>query len=81
LSDGYDAGAVGEPLVVVEHVDQMQSDGGASTPVADHPQTPLKPTAFRPMNSHPITSSSDEDSALPPPDLTRRGIHIPTRTR
>ena len=81
-----DAGAVGEPLV--EDVDQMQSDAGASTHIGEQPQTPHKmteppqsPINFRPLTSHPVNSSSDEDAAQPPPDLTRRGIHIPTRTR
>lgn len=42
------------------------------------PHTPRKPTDLHPLKSHPITPSSDEDAAS---DFTRRGIHIPSRTR
>jgi hypothetical protein len=35
----------------------------------------------RPLSSHPIQKSPDEEAAPPPPDFTRRGIHIPLRTR
>lgn len=81
IDDGIgDGGAVGEPLV--QDVEQMQSHHDAS--INEPPQTPppIKAIDFQPLKSHPVASSpSEEDSAPPPPDFTRRGIHIPTRTR
>ena len=45
------------------------------------PHTPIKsiPKPL-PLGSHPVVSS-DEEISPAPPDFTRRGIHIPTRTR
>lgn len=75
-----DSSAVGEPLV--EDVDQVHSDHDASIyEPLQTPSAPIASTNFQPLRSHPIASSSDEDPAPPPPDFTRRGIHIPTRTR
>ena len=40
------------------------------------------PARNEPLGSHPTQPLSDtEEAAPPPPDFTRRGIHIPTRTR
>ena len=45
------------------------------------PRTPIKSVPKPlPLGSHPVVSS-DEEISPAPPDFTRRGIHIPTRTR
>jgi hypothetical protein len=44
--------------------------------------TPRTSVILQSLGSHPVTSSSEDDDAVPPPiDFTRRGIHIPMRTR
>jgi hypothetical protein len=46
------------------------------------PETPSKlNTNLHPLKGNPVTPSSDDDNDPPQPDFTRRGIHIPTRTR
>jgi hypothetical protein len=74
-----DGGATGEPLV--QDFEQLDSDFDADLQESPTPRTPtLRNEAFLPLASHPVGSPS-EDIAPPPPDFTRRGIHIPTRTR
>jgi len=81
LDDGFsDGGAVGEPLI--QHVQQVHSDSEIDEKIQDPPMTPpINTSFFQPLSSHPIETSSPEEPAPPPPDFTRRGIHIPTRTR
>lgn len=76
---------VSEPLV--QDLDQVHADE-EHAPVHYYPrvQAPLEKTPdYHPLGSHPVPtpspSAEDDAAADPPPDFTRRGIHIPTRTR
>lgn len=66
-----------EPLV--EDLDQVHAD-------EEHaPAQQFQPLVSRSRDYSPSRqrspTPSEEDAAAPPPDFTRRGIHIPTRTR
>lgn len=64
-----------EPLV--EDLDQVHAD-------EDHaPVQQFNPSAsdYRLSATYRSQSPAEEDAAAAPPDFTRRGIHIPTRTR
>ncbi|KAJ4286078.1 hypothetical protein N0V90_013427 [Kalmusia sp. IMI 367209] len=70
--------AIAEPLV--EDLEQVHADE-EHAPVQHVQATLGKTPDYHPLGSHPIPTTSEEDStAAPPPDFTRRGIHIPTRT-
>ena len=72
-------GAVAEPLV--EDLEQVQPDE-QHAPAQHIAQPPrVKTSKYQPLASHPVQSYVEEGLASPPPDFTRRGIHIPTRTR
>lgn len=77
VNDSIDGGAEGEPLV---H-DILQVESSPEPILQESSQMPIHRSDFQPLGSHPVGSSSEEDIAPPPPDFTRRGIHIPTRTR
>ena len=66
-----------EDLHQVHHGDQDAMVQESST------LPPGKAPIHQPLDSHPVqlNSAGDDESAPPPPDFTRRGIHIPTRTR
>ncbi|KAF2876933.1 hypothetical protein BDV95DRAFT_601344 [Massariosphaeria phaeospora] len=72
-----DSSAVNEPLVQDDQ--QVHSDHDDSLQEPSHTPPPSAST-LQPLGSHPVDSFSDEESAPAPPDFTRRGIHIPTRT-
>lgn len=74
LNDGDD-GAINEPLVL--EIAAMHDGHSSNTK-----SPPLTPVASRP-DPDPSESwlSEDETAAPAPPDFTRRGIHIPSRTR
>ncbi|OCK81583.1 hypothetical protein K432DRAFT_295172 [Lepidopterella palustris CBS 459.81] len=75
MDEFADDGATGEPLV--QDFQDLHSTKSSEAP---DPQTPVhSPPKPLPLESHPVVSS-DEETAPPPPDFTRRGIHIPTRT-
>lgn len=81
-----DSGAVGEPLVQDYEQVQPEHEYDANTLQEAAQTSPARSsttsTLLRPHGGHPVTFSSDEDTAAPPPpDFTRRGIHIPMRTR
>jgi hypothetical protein len=72
--------AVAEPLM-----DDMQvHNGDQDESVQESTTLPVdRSSAYQPLGSHPVQKYPDEDdeTAPPPPDFTRRGIHIPMRTR
>lgn len=78
---GNGTDVVVEPLVDDFH----QIHYGDQDAFAQEPSTPPfdKSSSYQPLGSHPVHSSpdADEETAPPPPDFTRRGIHIPLRTR
>lgn len=69
-------GAIHEPLVHDFAVAAMHNDEASSErgPI-------LTPPANEPGLERTSSWLSDEETAAPPPDFTRRGIHIPSRTR
>lgn len=73
-----DFDATGEPFV--QGFQGLHSPKTRKAPEPE-PRTPIKsiPKPL-PLGSHPVVSS-DEEISPAPPDFTRRGIHIPTRTR
>jgi hypothetical protein len=76
-ADDMQATRAPEPLV--EDLNQVHAD-------EDHAPVQLfQPSLARAADyspgRHPSRSPSEEDAAAAPPDFTRRGIHIPTRTR
>lgn len=86
-------GAGGEPLFL--DYEQVHSDdrnvsnlqkAAQTSPVksssTSRSATPRTSVILPSLGSHPFASSSEDDDAAPPPiDFTRRGIHIPLRTR
>ncbi|KAF2692012.1 hypothetical protein K458DRAFT_398373 [Lentithecium fluviatile CBS 122367] len=81
--DGEDR--IGEPMVreplvhdlqQVHHEFENMSVQESTAPLSDTTSS-FQP---QPLGSHLTSKSEDEDSAPPPPDFTRRGIHIPMRT-
>lgn len=73
---GQIAGAIDEPLV---H-DFAAMQDGRGTRVQEPPLTPPS-SDQKPSLERQDSWLSDEDSAPAPPDLSRRGIHVPLRTR
>jgi len=76
-----DSGAVGEPLVHDFGQLHQEYQVGTLQEAAAHAPPTKAPTPLRPLSSHPVASVDEDSIAPPPPDFTRRGIHIPTRTR
>jgi hypothetical protein len=85
IHDGADGriveAAIAEPLI--DNLQQVHHEG--EDDLLQEPIVPLvnKMSNYQPqpLASHPIHNSPDEEAAPPPPDFTRRGIHIPLRTR
>lgn len=80
MTDQADAGAVNEPLVW-DFAAMHDGDTKESSP----PLTP-PPSNKTSRDQEDIWSPDEEQEAgpsraPPPPDFTRRGIHIPSRTR
>ncbi|KAL5403304.1 hypothetical protein PMIN03_009979 [Paraphaeosphaeria minitans] len=74
--DSVQATRVAEPLV--EDLDQVHADEEHAP--APQFQPSLGNTVDYLPGRHRSPTPSEEDAAAPPPDFTRRGIHIPTRT-
>ncbi|KAL5384133.1 hypothetical protein DPSP01_005607 [Paraphaeosphaeria sporulosa] len=74
--DSMQATRAAEPLV--EDLDQVHADE-EHAPVQQFQPSLSKTVDYSPGRQHSPTPS-EEDAAAPPPDFTRRGIHIPTRT-
>jgi hypothetical protein len=75
---------VGEPLI--DDLQQVHLARGVAPTI--HLQEPssapqVKRSNRQPPGSHSLEPplSDEEDTAPPPPDFTRRGIHVPLRTR
>lgn len=68
------------------HIDGESSDGGNGEPIVQDFAERYIPREFQPQrapspNGHVSSQLSSEDEGAPGPDLSRRGIHIPSRTR
>lgn len=77
---------IGEEVVAEPLVDDLQQvHYGEEDVLVQEPIAPSLATTssyqLQPLSSHPIQKPSNGEAAPPPPDFTRRGIHIPTRTR
>jgi hypothetical protein len=79
ITDNVDAGAVQEPLVLdfatMHNGDYTKDQGALLTP-------PHSQKANRENQDHWLSDEERDTTPAPaPPDFTRRGIHIPSRTR
>jgi hypothetical protein len=78
-TDQTHEGAMNEPLVLDFAAMHDEHNAQEHTPPLT-PTSPAQTIIHEPQTSW--LSYEDQDSTAPaPPDFTRRGIHIPTRTR